>query len=65
MVTINDVKDLGNTDANGNSIKYCEGTCLSSDQKPTNVDNGSKLVEMDTGALYLYDRQNGVWREWS
>lgn len=65
MITINAVKDLGNTDANGNSVKYCEGSCLSSDTKPINWDNGSKLVEMDTGVLYLYDRQNAVWRAWT
>ena len=65
MITINVVKDLGHTDQNGNSIKYCEGSCLSTDPKPMNWDNGSKLIEMDTKVLYLYDKQNGVWRAWT
>lgn len=65
MITINVVKDLGRKDANGNPVKYCEGSCLSTDTKPTQWDNGSKLLEMDTNKLYLYDLQNGVWREWS
>lgn len=43
MITINVVKDLGRKDANGNPVKYCEGSCLSTDVKPTQWDNGSKL----------------------
>ena len=44
---------------------YIEGECLSTDTKPTNVMNGSKLMEMDTGKLYLFDEANSQWREWS
>jgi len=47
---------------------YREGVCLSSDTKPTNdgkLENGSKLMEMDTSKLYLYDEKNKTWREWS
>lgn len=46
---------------------YLEGECLSTDTKPTsaNIMNGSKLLEMDTSTLYIYDAENGVWREWT
>lgn len=47
---------------------YREGVCLSSDTKPTNdttMANGSKLMQMDTSTLFLYDEKNKTWREWS
>lgn len=47
---------------------YREGVCLSTDTKPTNdksMSNGSKLMEMDTSKMYLYDEKNKTWREWS
>ena len=46
---------------------YVEGECLSTDNKPTGepICNGSKLMEMDTGKLYLYDEENGEWRAWT
>lgn len=49
------------------SKKYVEGTCLSTDVKPTGkpLMNGSKLIEMDTSTLYMYDEANKTWRAWS
>ncbi len=46
---------------------YMEGACLSTDTKPTDdkILNGSKLLEMDTSTLYIYDAKNKVWRAWS
>lgn len=44
---------------------YKEGTCLSTDTKPTDLDNGSKLLEIDTSKVYVWDLENEVWREWS
>ena len=47
---------------------YREGVCLSTDTKPTNdatMMNGSKLLEMDTSKVYLFDAANRTWREWS
>lgn len=41
-----------------------EGTCLSSDTKPTGYGNGSVLMEMDTSTLYMYDEANQTWRAW-
>lgn len=46
---------------------YYEGACLAADEKPTgdHIFNGSKLMEMDTSTMYIYDAENGVWREWT
>ena len=44
---------------------YVEGTCLSSDVKPTEgIGNGSKLFEADTSTPYLFDEANNVWEAW-
>lgn len=40
-----------------------EGVCLSTDVKPTDWDNGSTLLEMDTSKVFIYDEQNQMWRE--
>lgn len=48
----------------GAILYYIEGTCLSTDEKPTNVANGSILLEMDTSKLYMFDAANSTWREW-
>lgn len=42
--------------------------CLSTDEKPTTcynetIENGSKLIEIDTGKMYLFDLENEQWRE--
>ena len=38
--------------------------CNSADTKPTTgVPNGSKLLEMDTGTVYVYDEENTTWQE--
>lgn len=50
----------------GNGKGYYEGVCLSTDTKPVQdyIINGSKLMEMDTSKLFLYDAENETWREW-
>ena len=50
--------------SNGTPKMYVEGTCLSTDEKPTDVENGSKLIEVDTSSVYIFDAQNNVWRKW-
>lgn len=60
MVTITETKKL-----NKNGKSLIEGTCLSSDTKPTTYVNGSILLEMDTSTLYFYDEANSTWRAWS
>ena len=60
MVTWNNqIQDIGET-----TSMVMNGTCLSTDDKPLNVGNGSILLEMDTSKVYLYDLKNKVWREW-
>lgn len=46
---------------------YLEGECLSTDTKPEDdyIFNGSKLIEMDTGKVYIYDATNKIWREYA
>ena len=36
---------------------------LYTDQKPTNCPNGSTFLEMDTGKVYVFDKENTQWRE--
>lgn len=38
---------------------------LSSDSKPSGAEipNGSSFLEMDTGDVYLFDKQNSQWRK--
>lgn len=44
---------------------YIEGSCLSTDAKPTDgIANGSVLFEMDTGTMYKFDEENVAWRAW-
>lgn len=34
----------------------------SSDTKPTeDVDNGSVIIEIDTGKKFVFDKENGTW----
>lgn len=44
--------------------KQIEGECLSTDTKPTDVANGSTLIEMDTSTMYFFDENARVWRAW-
>ena len=60
MITFESAK-LVRTGENG-SIYLKQGSCLSSDEKPTDVANGSVLIEMDTGTAYMFDEENGEWR---
>lgn len=52
-------------DAEGNDLCYIEGACLSTDTKPTEgIYNGSKLMEMDSGKLFMFDAESSTWLEW-
>ena len=47
-----------------NGKLYGEGVCVAADEKPTeNIANGSTLVEMDTGNIYMFDEAAGEWRD--
>ena len=38
--------------------------CISTDTKPTtDVNNGSLMLEMDTGKVYVFDQDNTTWVE--
>lgn len=44
--------------------RLIEGYCDSTETKPTaNIVDGSKLVETDTGNLYLMNEKSGEWIE--
>ena len=36
---------------------------MSTDTKPTGVDNGSSFLEIDTATMYRYDASNSEWDE--
>ena len=37
---------------------------LSTDTKPTeNVNNGATYIEIDTGKIYMFDKENSQWKE--
>lgn len=59
MITYQESKFITNDD--GNAIYYAEGVCLSTDTKPTDLANGSRLLEMDTGKVYFFDEECGQW----
>ncbi len=42
---------------------YNDVRCLSTDEKPTDVKNGSTLVEIDTGKGYLFDADSKAWKQ--
>lgn len=48
---------------NGQIVYRVQGKCLSSDTKPTNVANGSMLLEMDTGKVLMFDADGEAWLE--
>jgi hypothetical protein len=64
MVTWQKQQFMGERD--GVLATYYEGTCLSTDEKPTGEEiyNGSCLMEIDTCTLYVYDDEHDEWLEW-
>lgn len=59
MVTFK-TKDF-NYNPNGSKNRV-EGECLSTDTKPTtDIANGSILIEMDTGDIYMFNETAGAW----
>ena len=62
MLTWNERRFVGRE---AGTYRY-EGSCLSTDTKPTSgVANGSVLIEMDTGKVYLFDEAGTQWREFA
>ena len=62
MITLNKYNDSPNR-------IYLELYGLSTDEKPITmfdnviIGNASTLLEMDTGALYMYDEENAKWHQ--
>lgn len=52
---------LAPREGDGNHKYQVEGSCLSTDTKPTDVANGSILKEMDTGTVYFFDEGGQQW----
>lgn len=63
MITYTVEKPAHGTEEGG-IVNYVEGSCLSTDDKPEDVANGSVLFEMDTGIMYKFDEENTAWRAW-
>lgn len=56
MVTVNTHKN--------NILFSYDIRCLSTDTKPTEkIPNGSVCIEIDTGAVYMFDAANKEWHE--
>ena len=66
MVSIYKTDDTRET--NGGKVIKTELRALSTDEKPTVfnnaiIDNGSSLIEIDTGKVFLYDLESQTWKE--
>lgn len=46
----------------GDHYEY-EVKCLSTDEKPSDLPNGTQLIEMNTGKVKMYDAENDQWLE--
>ena len=42
---------------------YYDIRCLSTDDKPSEVPNGSSCIEIDTGKIYFFDADSKQWVE--
>lgn len=69
-LTWDKTKDVLTRKVDGMPLYQREGVCLSGDDKPTTcveggvtigIENGSKLIEMDSGTLHLFDTDNQKW----
>ena len=51
--------------ADGNHKKWIEGTCKSSEEKPTeDIAFGSRMMEIDTSIMYHFDEDSSEWLPW-
>lgn len=50
--------------ADGNHKKWIQGTCLSTEDKPTDVAFGSRLMEIDTATMYHFNENTSQWLPW-
>lgn len=58
MITIMETKKIVN------NKQLVDIACLSTDTKPTTgIMNGSMLIEVNTGKLYVFDESASAWTE--
>lgn len=58
MITIMETKKIFN------NKQLVDIACLSTDTKPTTgIMNGSMLIEVNTGKLYVFDESASAWNE--
>ena len=58
MITIMETKKIIN------NKQLVDIACLSTDTKPTTgIMNGSMLIEVNTGKLYVFDESASTWNE--
>lgn len=69
MISIYNVKKSEMlTHPNGEVYYLCELRGLSTDNKPTSInngyiENGSVFIEIDTGDIYMYDGKDKEWNK--
>ena len=61
MVTVNTKNGFL---VNGQLVSSSDVRCLSRDAKPTTgIQNGTPLIEIDTGKKFLFDAESSTWKE--
>lgn len=65
MITYKIEGRIKRDDAPGGYKRLVEGMCISTDEKPTDVANGSILIEMDTSKIYMFNEVTGEWLPWT
>ena len=61
-ITSNKAVSITNTNGEVTTLYQQEIFCNSTDSKPTeNLANGSMLVEVDTGYIYIFDEVAKTW----
>ena len=60
MISMYKNNNVNNVESGNREVEY---RGLSTDTKPTKVENGSVFIEIDTGKLFIYDKQNEQWKE--
>lgn len=55
---------FNNVDAYNQERVLVEAACLSTDTKPTDgIANGSIVIEMDTGKIFMFNESGSAWVE--
>ena len=60
MITMYKNNNVNNVESGNREVEY---RGLSTDTKPTKAENGSVFSEIDTGKLFIYDKENEQWKE--